>query len=545
MNTEADARTALAGILAPIKHRGRGPALLLLADTLGAIGFAGGLAGAVAHAGSLRGATPWLGLALAAGLTRALLAIAFADVAVRRAQALTRLTRVGALRGALATLPGYRSNGALVTAVVDEVNALGGYAARFEPARRAAAFGPLIVLVAIACASPNCAAILLATLVPFAAAMMLAGSAAADRSRRQFEAMARLSATFADRIRALPIILAYRGEERETARIGVASKEFAARMLAVLRVAFLSSGALEFFAALSVALVAVYCGFALLGLLPFSVPEHLTLGRAFFALALAPEFFAPMRRLAAAYHERQAAETAAERLSPLIAQAARRGTASPIAKPPHITFDNLTILYPDSDAAAVEHFSLSIGAGEIVALVGPSGSGKTSLLHALLGLAPIASGAITVDGMPLDPHCGVAGQAAWAGQHPTLGNGTIADAIAVGKQSASRTAVLAAAQAAGLGPALARRPKGLDTWLDSRGSGLSGGERRRISVARALLRDAPLLLLDEPTAHLDADAEAEIVARLAHACVGRTAIVATHSSRLAAIADRVICLGDR
>ncbi|MEJ8630403.1 ABC transporter transmembrane domain-containing protein [Sphingomonas sp. I4] len=208
-------------------------------------------------------------------------------------------------------------SGLLAMQAVDAVEALDGYVARFLPARRAAAIAPLLVVVATACASWVAAVILAATLLPFVAAMILAGGAAADESRRQFIALHRLSARFADRVRSLPVVLAFRAEERETDAIGAAAQELAERTMRVLRVAFLSSAALEFFAALSVALVAVYCGFSLLGLLPFAAPETLTLGRAFFVLALAPEFYGPMRRLAAAYHDKQGAETAADTLVPL------------------------------------------------------------------------------------------------------------------------------------------------------------------------------------------------------------------------------------
>jgi len=292
-----------------------------------------------------------------------------------------------------------------------------------------------------------------------------------------------------------------------------------------------------------VALVAVYCGFALLGLLPFPVPETLTLAQAFFVLALAPEFYAPMRRLAAAYHDKQAAETAAETLMPLPAPrrpAPRRPAPSVPAAAPLVLRD-VTIRYPYSDRAAVSGLSFRVTAGETVALLGPSGSGKTSVLHLLLGLAPLSGGSVTADGQPL---ASLAGQASWAGQHPLLVAGTIRDNLLLANPHADETAVRRAVAAAGLGPMLARRPAGLDTLLDARGAGLSGGERRRLALARALLKPAPFLLLDEPTAHLDAQAEAALIATIARTAQGRTTLIATHSPALAATATRIVRLGD-
>lgn len=530
--------------LAALRPPGNGVAALLLADTLAAIVFAIGLAGAVANAAAHRTIWPWLALALGGGAARMALALLVArSGAASGHRAVSAARRSVVTHGLNRTADGTVTSARLVTAAVDEVGTLDGYVARFLPARSAAAIAPLLVAAVIAIASPVCAAILIVTLVPFVVAMILAGGAAADRSRRQLRALSRLSALFADRVRALPVVLAFGAQEREAQRIGAASEELARRTMNVLRVAFLSSGALEFFAALSVALVAAYCGFSLLGLLPFPAPEHLDLGRAFFALTMAPEFYAPMRRLAAAYHERQAAETAADRIVPLLCAELAPARAA-TSRAPAIAISDLCIRYPGADRDAVGGFTLAVAPGEIVALVGPSGCGKTSVLHALLGLAPLGGGTIAIDGTALSAGQGVAGMAAWAGQNPVILPGSLADAIAIAKPDADRAAIESAALRAGLGEMLASRREGLNAELDARGSGLSGGERRRIGIARAVLKDAPLLLLDEPTAHLDAVAEARMIATLADACAGRTAIIATHSARLAAIADRVVIMGD-
>ncbi|WP_267350396.1 thiol reductant ABC exporter subunit CydD [Sphingomonas sp. GM_Shp_2] len=535
-----DAARARTSWLQKAGGRRRAPGLLLLLDTGAAIAFAAALAGGVTAVPEGAAAVlPWALLAAGAGAARGVLVMAATRLGANAAAAVKSHRRDGVVRSALGREAGRPlDSGGLASQAVDAVEALDGWVARFLPARQAATVAPLIVLAATACASWFAALILLGTLLPFVFAMILAGGAAADESRRQFLALAQLSGRFADRVRTLPAVLAFRAEEREAAAIGAAAEELAARTMRVLRVAFLSSAALEFFAALSVALVAVYCGFSLLGLLPVRVPGTLTLGEAFFVLALAPEFYVPMRRLAAAYHDKQAAGTAADVLMAIPAPAVV--TPAPVVTP-SLAFHDVTIRYPDCDRAAVSGLSFAVAPGETVALLGPSGSGKTSVLHLLLGLAPLSGGSVEVGGAPL---VSLAGHSGWAGQHPLLIAGTLRENLLLANPAADGAAVRAAVTAAGLGPLLARRGRGLDTVIDARGSGLSGGERRRLSLARALLRSAPFLLLDEPTAHLDADAEAGLIATIARAARGRTTLISTHSAALAAIATQIIHLGD-
>jgi len=202
---------------------------------------------------------------------------------------------------------------------------------------------------------------------------------------------------------------------------------------------------------------------------------------------------------------------------------------------------DVAIRYPDSDRAAVAGVSFAVSPGETVALLGPSGSGKTSVLHLLLGLAPLSGGTIQIAGEPL---ASLAGQASWAGQHPLLIAGTIRQNLLLAQPDADEVAIRRAITMAGLAPMLGRRAAGLDDMLDARGSGLSGGERRRLALARALLKPAPFLLLDEPTAHLDAEAEAALIATIAQVARGRTTLIATHSPALAAIATRIVRLGE-
>jgi ATP-binding cassette subfamily C protein CydD len=318
-----------------------------------------------------------------------------------------------------------------------------------------------------------------------------------------------------------------------------ATQEVARRTIAVLRVAFLSSAVMEFFAALSVALVAVYCGFGLLHLLPFPAPETLTLGRALFVLVLAPEFYLPMRRMAAAYHDKQIGEAAMERLSRLAPlPSAAMADAASLDHPPHLRFNAVEIDYGDR---RIGPFTFEVPAGALTVLSGPSGAGKSSLLNTLLGLAPVTKGEILLDGLPLAP-TRLQGQVSWAGQATALLPGTLGENIRLSRPDADDAAVESAASQVGLTTLVAARSAGLATPIDPHGSGLSGGERRRVGVARAVLRDAPLWLLDEPTADLDAASAAQLIAMIHTAARGRTALLVTHDPGVAVLADHHVVM---
>lgn len=521
-------------------HRATGWWLL---DSLVAALFAGALALALDRllAADARGATgAALGMALAAVLrawiqARAESAGIAAGNRAKRALRATLFPLLLRARGRSTRLLGED----LATAV-DQVEALTGYDGRFMPLRRAASIAPLLIAALVAFASPIAAGILVLTLLPFIVGMAFAGGAARRAADAQVEALSRLSGLFVDRIRALPILLAFGAEARVTRQVETAVAGVADRTYAVLRIAFLSTATLEFFSAISVALVAVYCGFNLLRLLPFPVPKQLTLGRAFFALALAPEFYLPLRRLAAAYHEKQLGESALAAISARTADAdtppAPVAADTPAAA---LMLDGAAVAY--ADGRRIGPFSLAVARGEMVALTGPTGSGKSSLLHLVVGLAPIAAGCIRLDGTVVEPGAANA-RIGWAGQHVMLLPGTLADNLALARPDAGRDAIRAAAERAGLGPLIAARPEGLDTPIDPRGAGLSGGERRRIGIARALLADRPLLLFDEPTADLDAQTAGAIIALLADLARDHAVLAATHDPALIAAASREVAI---
>lgn len=501
--------------------------LAWIIDLGGAALFAWGIADGVAAAAGGH-AVPSIAFAamLGGGLVRAGTAWGVPVLAVRGAQATTtplRRSLVARLLGSGAA----PSSGQSATLAIDHVATIEGYETRFVPARVAAAAAPLVAVGIIACASLVAAGILLGTLVPFVFGMILAGTAAKRASERQLEALGDLSDLFVDRVRTLPILRHFAAEERIARQVRVATREVADRTVAVLRVAFLSSAVLEFFSALAVALVAVYCGFSLLGLLPFPNPETLTLREAFFALAMAPEFYLPMRRLAAAYHDKQLGEAAKTAIAAVPEVAPAPATPAVFAG---VEATDLVIAWP---GRAIGPVRFSIGTTGLLALTGPTGSGKTSLLAAIAGQVAPSGGTIT----PLAPQV-----IAWAAQHPLILPGTLRDNLALAAPDATDADLLAGIERVGLAPMLAQRGATLDLPLDHRGSGLSGGERRRLGLARALLADRPLLLADEPTADLD-DASADAITALLRAVAAeRAVIVATHDPRLVAIADAEVSL---
>lgn len=471
------------------------------------------------------------------GLAQGLAAI----VGLRHGSAMTM-----ALRSRIAPLlmTGAAGHGRLAGAdaelAVAGIDRLEPYVARFLPLRRAAVVSPLLIVLAAFLASPVSGGVLLMTLLPFAIGMALVGTAARVASDEQLSALSRLGGLFVDRVRALPLILSYGAEDRVTRQIGAAAHELATRTLGVLRIAFVSSAVLEFFSALAVALVAVYCGFSLLGLLPFPPPEELDFARAFFVLALAPEFYVGMRRLAAAYHDKQQGEAVLTALSAR-AEVTEQAPPPPVdpGRAPVLAVSNWVVKHPDgAQIGPVEGIWRTPG---LHIISGPSGSGKTSLLRALIGQVPMAAGELRLNDAVISPgtlvpHCG------WAGQRPLLLPGTLRSNLLLDRWGRTEGEALVLLDILGLGPLLAARGGGLDWTVDDRGSGLSGGERRRIGLARALLAPRPFLLLDEPTADLDAATAGAVIGHLRQAAQARILIVATHDPALTACGDSQMIL---
>lgn len=525
----------------------RRAAMWWAADVIGAALFAGSLAlwlGAAVEPGQ---ASDRSRSALVLLLTLALSGCFRAFVqaqAIRQGQIAAAVVKQG-LRERLfrALLPTGLSRGRLpgedLVTAIDNVEVAEGYVGRFVPIRAAAVMGPFICAALAALASWVAAAIMLATLIPFALGMALAGNSASIEADRQFQALARMSGLFVDRARMLPTIVAFAAEERVTGQISVAAYDVAQRTLRVLRIAFVSSAILEFFAALSVALVAVYCGFSLLGLLPFAAPEKLDLMRAFFVLALAPEFYLGMRRMAASYHEKQQGEAAARGIAPELAHAedllAAMGTVTETSGP--LAVEGLIIRYGDGNR--IGPVTASWPTVGLHVITGPTGAGKSSLLYALVGMAPTAAGQILSSGGAVAPGS-FNTSIAWSGQRPFLLPGSLEDNLLLGAKGDARPEWREVIARLGLGGLI--RVRGADLVIDPAGSGMSGGERRRIGLARAILSGRPVMLLDEPTADLDTTSANRVVDTLLLEARHRLVLVATHDPRLISAAQSEVSI---
>ncbi len=420
--------------------------------------------------------------------------------------------------------------GELGELMLAHADAVENYYSGYQPVRIEVVVVPLLIAAAVAWVDWVVAVILICTapLVPFF--MMLVGWGAEAAGRAQLGELARMSGHFADRIKGLGLLRLYGRGEAELEGVAAAAEGVRERTMKVLRIAFLSSTVLEFFASVSVAMVALYLGLSYLGLMSLhaTVP---TLGAGMFCLLLAPEFYAPLRRLAAHYHDRANALAAAAEVERLLGELpdapAANGTAAVPRAPelavqhaPPVVVRDVVLRPLGAPHNVIEGLSFQIEAGQRLALVGPSGSGKSTLLEALAGWLPPEGGSIV-----LRPGLEVG----YAGQRPYLFHGSIADNLRLADPGATDARLLAVAEAAQVMRFAHALPQGLDTVIGERGFGLSGGEARRIGLARLLLRDPQLLLLDEPTAFLDPDTEMALLQTLATFARDRSVVVATHS----------------
>ncbi|MBB4603933.1 ATP-binding cassette subfamily C protein CydD [Xanthomonas arboricola] len=422
-------------------------------------------------------------------------------------------------------------------------DALEGYFVGYQLARTEMLLVPPLILVAVFSVDWVVGLVLLLTapLIPFF--MMLVGWGAEAAGRDQLSELARMGGHFADRLKGLGLLRVYGRGEAELSGIAAAAEGVRERSLKVLRIAFLSSTVLEFFASVSVAIVALYFGLTYLGMLDLhGLP---TLGAGMFCLLLAPEFFAPLRRLAAHYHDRANALAAVAEAERLLEGFAPPSATLPVTVPPLRALEpaqahapllqarDLALRPPGAPHTVVAHFSLTLQPGQRVAVIGASGSGKSTLLEGLAGwLAPEAGSVMLRPGTRIG----------YATQRPYLFHGSIADNLRLADPQAGAARLHAVADAAQVLRFAAQLPAGLDTQIGERGFGLSGGEARRVALARLLLREPDLLLLDEPTAFLDPDTEAELLRTLGVFARGRAVVLATHSAAVMRWADTVIDL---
>ncbi|MCX5515288.1 thiol reductant ABC exporter subunit CydD [Kaistia algarum] len=482
---------------------------------------------------------------------RTLLAWFGERAASRAAEDIKLVVRQRLFAALLARQPGWmrtRSSGELVSAIVDQVEALDGYFARFLPAMVAATVLPLAFAIGILPVDWVVGLIFLVTAPMIPVFMALVGWGAESASRQHMTAMARLSGLFADRLRGIVVLKLFGRAEDEVQRVRSASDELATRTLAVLKIAFLSSAVLEFFAALGVAGVAVYVGVTYLGAIDLrSAP--LGLGAGLFCLLMAPEVYLPLRTLAAHYHDRAAAraavagiEAAFEALPDADAPAPAPAIATgqlPRPRPASLAIRGLTVVNPGR-GVVLDRIDLDILPGERVALLGASGIGKSTLIEAI-GRIRAFEGDIRIDGVPIGEmdEAAFRQNVALLGQRPRLFHGTIASNIRLSRPGASEAELRRSAALAFVTDFAGRLPDGFDTVVGERGRGISGGEAQRVALARIFLRDPGLVLLDEPTAHLDAITEARVADSILDFAAGRTLVIATHSAALARRMDRI------
>ncbi len=409
--------------------------------------------------------------------------------------------------------------------VVERVEAMEGYFARWIPAAALALLAPLLIAGVAILVDPLSGLILLGAglLVPVAQAV--SGIGAGLASRRQFAALQALSGRFLDRMRGLPVLVLFNQQDAEARRLGAAAEELRGRTMRVLRLAFIATGAMELIVGIALASLAYRHGHLVAGTHPAPVT-------ALFCLLLVPVFFAPLRAFAGAYHEQLAARGAAADLAPLLASPGAEGLLLEEVPPKvTVTFHEVRLGYDASRPPALDGLSFRVMPGETLLLTGPSGSGKTSVLRLLMGFRRPDAGRIAINGhdITLLKPGELRRLSSYVGQRAHIFRGTIRENIRFARPEADDAAVEAAARAAQVSDFVADLPQGLDTMVGEGGFGLSGGQAQRVAVARAFLRDSPLVLLDEPTSHLDPGTEAAVLDALRRLCVGRTAIVATHA----------------
>lgn len=423
--------------------------------------------------------------------------------------------------------------GSWASLLLEQIEEMQDYYARYLPQMSLAVLIPCFILIAIFPINWAAGVILLATAPLIPLFMALVGMGAADANRRNFLALSRLSGHFLDRLRGLETLRLFHRAAAETDNINTASESFRQRTMEVLRLAFLSSAVLEFFASLSIAIVAVYFGFSYLGELNFGhYGTGVTLFAGFLVLILAPEFFQPLRDLGAFYHAKAQAVGAAEALETfLAAEGEQVGNGSQTLnseEPLTIRAQQLEILSPNGVVLAGP-LDFTLPANRRIALVGLSGAGKSSLLNLLLGFLPYR-GSLLINGIELRDLDAVnwRQQLGWVGQNPHLPAQTLRDNILLGYPQASETQLQQAVEQAYVSEFLPHLPKGLATDLGDGAARLSVGQAQRVAVARALLSPRRLLLLDEPAASLDSHSERLVMQALNAASHQQTTLLVTH-----------------
>ena len=497
------------------------------------------------HGLGLEDCWPWLldllgvfaARAVVSALTDAVAFEAGAKVALDvRAQVIDHIAALG-----LAFTRGART-GELATTAVDGIENLRRYYDGYLPQTALAATVPVAILVFVFPQDwiSGTVMVLAAPLIPLF--MVLIGKGAEALNRRQWRQLARMSAQFFDTIEGLTTLKLFDASRREVEVVAATAEDYRLRTMAVLRVAFLSSLMLEFFATVSIAMIAVYVGFRLY----FGEMQFLP---GFFVLLLAPEFFRPLRNMGVQYHARMEAIGSSEAIVALLATEAPAtawgDVELPAGPPLEVAFEAVSFGY-GADAPVIHGVGFRIARGERVALVGPSGAGKTTLGQLLLGFATPSAGRIAVDGIDLRTlsRAGWMRRVAWLPQRPTLFHGTLRDNLLLARPDATPDAIGRALASAGADRFVAALPQGLDTLVGDRGQGLSGGEIQRIALARVFLADAEVVVLDEASAGLDADTAGLVTRSIAALSPGRALLIIAHRLDTVRDVDRVLVIDE-
>ncbi|MFD9600142.1 thiol reductant ABC exporter subunit CydD [Streptomyces sp. NPDC059970] len=483
--------------------------------------------------------TPLIMLA-AVALGRGLVSWLTELAAYRASAAVKSELRSRLLERAAALGPGWLSGqrtGSLVALATRGVDALDDYFARYLPQLGLAVVVPVAVLARIVTEDWVSAAIIVVTLPLIPLFMILIGWATQSRMDRQWRLLSRLSGHFLDVVAGLPTLKVFGRAKAQAESIRTITSQYRRATLRTLRIAFLSSFALELLATLSVALVAVTIGMRL-------VHGELDLYTGLVVLILAPEAYLPIRQVGAQYHAAAEGLSAAEEIFSVLETEPRPGGTEHTPESLRLELEGVTVRHEGRTEASLDGASLVVDEGETVALVGPSGVGKSTLLDVVLGFTAPDEGRVRIGGVDL---AALAPEhwrerIAWVPQRPYLFAGTIAENVRLARPDADDGAVTAALRDAGAYDFVAELPDGAQTLLGEDGAGLSAGQRQRLALARAFLADRPLLLLDEPTASLDGETEAGIVEAVRRLAAGRTVLLVVHRPALLSVADRVVTL---
>jgi ATP-binding cassette, subfamily C, bacterial CydD len=511
----------------------------------------------------------WVGLI---ALLRGLAAYLSEHAAVKAAAQVRQQVRTALYQRLLLLRPTGMAGevGPLTEVVTAGVEGLEAYIARFLPQMVLAGLLPLAVLLVVLPSEWRSSLVLIFSAPFIPLLMVLIGKGTETLNRRQFSRLSRMAGHLLDLVQGLPDLKIFGAAKREAELVAQVSDQYRVGTMAVLRVAFLSAFTLEFFSTVGTAVVAVIIGFRLLA-------GNLSLLDGLFVLLLAPEYYLPLRNLGLAYHSRMNGMAAAERIIPLLSQNLlntetqrhrenlktisdlkqnRENVSSSV--PPCLRVSNSDSFHPvapeircesvsfryGGQRGGVQDVSLTIPAGSITALVGASGSGKSTLARLLLGLAQPESGQITVNNIDLAQLDQAAwrSQLAWVPQQPFFFSATIRENLLLGRPDADNQAIQQALTAVALTGVIDALPEGLTTRLGDRGAGLSGGELRRLALARVFLRDAALVVLDEPTAGLDADNEQLVLNAVERLAAGRTMLIISHREATISRCQQVVVL---